>query len=162
MVHSATPVNIQATPTSNHIFLSWTGTGTGSYTGTNNPATVTMNGQITETANFQQTASQLSVTLVSPKNGRLLVHLQFLRVTVAGNVSGFVQGATVTVFLDGNQICSGYTNPEGSSSRYPAPNTRGTHSSYAAAAKNGFTSGTSPTWTLTYEAANQSKSWLHG
>jgi hypothetical protein len=33
-------------------FTKWTGSGSGSYTGTNNPATVTMNGNIQETATF--------------------------------------------------------------------------------------------------------------
>jgi len=36
-----------------HIFLSWTGTGDGSYTGTNNPAIAVMYSPITETANWR-------------------------------------------------------------------------------------------------------------
>ena len=43
---------IMATPNSGYLFNGWSGTGSGSYTGTNNPATVTMNGPITETANY--------------------------------------------------------------------------------------------------------------
>jgi hypothetical protein len=45
-------VTIIATANSGHKFNSWKGTGTGSYTGTANPATITMNAAITETANF--------------------------------------------------------------------------------------------------------------
>jgi len=45
-------VSIKATPNSGHKFKSWTGSGTGSYTGKKNPATVTMNSAITEIANF--------------------------------------------------------------------------------------------------------------
>jgi hypothetical protein len=45
-------VTITATPTPGHTFTSWTGTGKGHYKGTSNPATVTMNSAITETANF--------------------------------------------------------------------------------------------------------------
>jgi len=49
-------VTIQATPASNYAFSSWSGSGNGNYSGTSNPATVTMNGPITETANFQSSA----------------------------------------------------------------------------------------------------------
>ncbi len=45
-------VGITATPNGGFTFNGWTGSGTGSYTGANNPASVTMNGPITETANF--------------------------------------------------------------------------------------------------------------
>ena len=40
-------VPIEAFPNSGYTFTDWVGTGTGSYTGTNNPASVTMNGPIT-------------------------------------------------------------------------------------------------------------------
>jgi hypothetical protein len=45
-------VTIKATAKTGHTFKSWTGKETGSYTGTANPATITMNAAITETANF--------------------------------------------------------------------------------------------------------------
>jgi hypothetical protein len=45
-------VTIIGTANSGHKFKSWTGTGTGSYTGSTNPATITMNSAITETATF--------------------------------------------------------------------------------------------------------------
>ena len=51
---SGTSVSITSTPPSGYIFSSWSGSGTGSYTGTNNPATITMNSAITETANYNQ------------------------------------------------------------------------------------------------------------
>jgi hypothetical protein len=50
--NSGAKVTITATATSGYKFKSWTGTGTGSYTGTKNPATITMNAAITETATF--------------------------------------------------------------------------------------------------------------
>jgi hypothetical protein len=50
--NSGARVTIRATATSGHKFKSWTGTGTGSYTGTKNPAIITMNAAITETATF--------------------------------------------------------------------------------------------------------------
>ena len=48
-------VPIQATPATagEYIFTDWTGSGSGSYSGTNNPASITMTGPITQTANFQ-------------------------------------------------------------------------------------------------------------
>jgi hypothetical protein len=50
--NSGQTVTIKATENSGHTFKSWTGSGTGSYTGTTNPATITMNSAITETATF--------------------------------------------------------------------------------------------------------------
>jgi uncharacterized repeat protein (TIGR02543 family) len=50
--NAGSKVTITATAKTGYTFTSWTGTGTGSYTGTNNPATITMNSAITETANF--------------------------------------------------------------------------------------------------------------
>jgi len=47
-----TKVKITATANSGFKFKSWQGTGSGSYTGTDNPATVTMNAAITEVAVF--------------------------------------------------------------------------------------------------------------
>ncbi|MEM4098737.1 MAG: hypothetical protein QXW57_03175 [Candidatus Micrarchaeaceae archaeon] len=50
---SGSQVTISATGSSGSEFYSWSGTGSGSYTGSNNPATITMNGPISETANAQ-------------------------------------------------------------------------------------------------------------
>ena len=50
----ATPT-ISATPSHGYSFVGWTGSGSGSFTGTTNPSSVTMNGAITETADFQST-----------------------------------------------------------------------------------------------------------
>ena len=49
---TGTTVSIRATPASGYSFTNWTGSGSGSYTGTNNPASITMSGPITETATF--------------------------------------------------------------------------------------------------------------
>jgi hypothetical protein len=45
-------VSISATPSTGYSFSAWTGSGSGSFTGTANPASVTMNGPITETGSF--------------------------------------------------------------------------------------------------------------
>jgi N-acetylneuraminic acid mutarotase len=62
---SGTTVSVTATPTNNssvsYSFSGWTGSGTGSYSGTNNPASITMNGPITETAAFTQNPVQITV-----------------------------------------------------------------------------------------------------
>jgi Divergent InlB B-repeat domain len=47
-------VTIRATPSNGYHFTGWTGSGNGSYSGPNNPASVTMNAPITETASFSQ------------------------------------------------------------------------------------------------------------
>src|SRR5947207_2063567 len=63
--NSGTTVSISATATNNtqvsYTFNSWTGSGTGSYSGTNNPASITMNGPITESAAFTQNPVQVTV-----------------------------------------------------------------------------------------------------
>ncbi len=62
---SGTTVSITATPTNNtsvsYTFSSWTGSGTGSYSGTNNPASITMSGPITETPAFTQNPVNITV-----------------------------------------------------------------------------------------------------
>jgi len=45
-------VSISATASTGYSFSNWTGKGNGSYSGTNNPVSITMNGPITETAVF--------------------------------------------------------------------------------------------------------------
>jgi len=50
--NSGATVSISATPARNYSFTNWTGTGTGSYSGPNNPASITMGGPITEMATF--------------------------------------------------------------------------------------------------------------
>jgi len=63
--NSGASVSISATPTNNtlvsYTFTGWTGSGTGSYSGTNNPASIIMNGPITEAATFTQNPVQITV-----------------------------------------------------------------------------------------------------
>ena len=60
-------VAIAATPNAGFSFGGWTGSGTWSYSGSNNPATITMNGSITETASF---VANITVTVGSNPAGR--------------------------------------------------------------------------------------------
>jgi uncharacterized repeat protein (TIGR02543 family) len=50
--NAGTQVQISATANSGYQFYEWVGSGSGSYSGTSNPATVTMNGPVNETAIF--------------------------------------------------------------------------------------------------------------
>ncbi|MGA2686368.1 MAG: glycosyl hydrolase family 28-related protein [Verrucomicrobiota bacterium] len=59
--NSGANVNINATPNGGYNFSSWSGSGTGSYSGGNSAASVTMNGPVTETASFAP-SSTISVT----------------------------------------------------------------------------------------------------
>jgi hypothetical protein len=52
--NSGQSVSVAASADAGYSFSGWTGSGTGSYSGTANPATVTMNAPITETASFTQ------------------------------------------------------------------------------------------------------------
>ena len=70
--NSGAAISISATPTNNtqvsYSFAGWTGSGAGSYSGTNNPASITMNGPITENATFTQ--SNVQVTVQTKPAGR--------------------------------------------------------------------------------------------
>jgi len=50
--NAGSSLQISANPYSGYLFVSWSGSGSGSYSGANNPASVTMNSPINETANF--------------------------------------------------------------------------------------------------------------
>ena len=66
--NSGATVAISATPTNgtqvSYSFAGWTGGGTGSYSGMNSPASITMNGPITETAAFTQNSVQVTVQTI--------------------------------------------------------------------------------------------------
>jgi len=59
--NSGGTVSISATPASGYSFSNWAGSGPGSYSGTNNPASITMNGPITENASFTQNNVQVII-----------------------------------------------------------------------------------------------------
>ena len=50
--NSGATISISATAADGYSFSNWTGSGTGSYSGPDNPASITMGGPITETATF--------------------------------------------------------------------------------------------------------------
>jgi hypothetical protein len=59
-------ISISATPATGYIFSGWTGSGTGSYTGTNNPASITMSGPITEAGAFTQNTTPTPTATPTP------------------------------------------------------------------------------------------------
>jgi len=59
--NSGATVSITAAAANGYSFTGWTGSGTGSYSGTGNPASITMNGPITENATFTQNPVQVTV-----------------------------------------------------------------------------------------------------
>jgi hypothetical protein len=64
---AASVVSVTATPNAGFLFSGWSGSGSGSYSGSNNPASVTMNAPITETASFTAT---VAVTVGTSPTGR--------------------------------------------------------------------------------------------
>jgi hypothetical protein len=56
-------VSINATASNGYSFSSWLGSGSGSYSGTNNPASVTSNGPVAQTARFDVLPEILGVTV---------------------------------------------------------------------------------------------------
>ena len=62
---SGKQVTISASASSGYKFDKWSGTGSGSYSGTGNPATVTVNAPITETASFQKAYTVTVKTLAT-------------------------------------------------------------------------------------------------
>ncbi len=90
--NSGQGVNISATPNANFSFSGWTGSGSGSFTGSTNPASVTMNAPITETASFVAIPKtiQLSASSYSINEGGQILNINLTRsgdATAAASVS---------------------------------------------------------------------------
>ncbi len=66
-------VTIQADPDGGQTFNDWEGSGAGSYTGTDNPASVTMNGPITQTAHFTGSGATRKITITAAPPGRRIM-----------------------------------------------------------------------------------------
>jgi len=99
-------VTIQATPASGYIFSSWSGSGSGSYSGTSNPVSIAMNGPITETASFLALSFDFSVSFVGETGP--------ITVTQGGSGSNvitvtLVSGPTQAVSLSASGLPSGAT-----------------------------------------------------
>jgi hypothetical protein len=145
-------VPIQAYPNSGYVFTRWTGSGTGSYSGTTNPDTVTMNGPITEAAQFQ---IQLAITQIMPTNGADLTGSTMVRFTVqvTSQVDGKpVKGATVTIIVNGTKACTGSTNSTGYyTCNTFKPTKTGIYLWHAIASKTNYSPVTSATYQFTWK-----------
>lgn len=99
--NSGAVVNISATASNGYSFGSWTGSGSGSYSGNNSSSPVTMNGPITETAAF---------ALIPTKIISLSGDLAFGNVAVGG-----LSNRTTTLSNIGNSVLtvSNITYPNG-------------------------------------------------
>ena len=118
-------VNISATASNSYNFVSWIGNGIGSYSGSNNLASVTMNGPITQTASFtgppvqalafvQQPGNVLQGATLVPEvrvqafdmNGQALANATITMSlgsgagTLAGTVTRFTDAAGIAHFND--------------------------------------------------------------
>jgi hypothetical protein len=109
--NSGASVSISATASNGYAFSGWTGSGSGSYSGNDNPAAITMNGPITETAGFAIIPTRLasltvnsdaSVTLTYATYPGLSYHVEAATnlspatwTTVAGSATN-ATGSTVT------------------------------------------------------------------
>jgi len=95
--NAGTQVQISATPNSGYHFASWSGVGTLSYSGSNNPATVTMNSPVNETANFD-----IQVTVQNTYGG--IATASYNGQTYYSNTSFFVTyGSQVTFTASANR-----------------------------------------------------------
>ena len=63
--NSGTPVTLGETPNGGYFFLSWTGSGTGSFSGNTAAPTIGMNGVITQQANFYSTTTSTTTSTTS-------------------------------------------------------------------------------------------------
>ena len=67
--NSGKVLSITATPSNGFTFGGWTGAGSGAYTGTNNPAGITMNSAVTESAVFLPPRQPITGISVNNSNG---------------------------------------------------------------------------------------------
>jgi len=130
-------VEIEAKPSSGYFFLNWTGTGSGSYSGSSNPVNITMNGPITETANFKLIPT-LIVQVTATPSGILTTQSSTITVTVTSDEDGVpVPGAIVELTSDGGSlnVTSGTTDANGRFNASFSSSTPGTYTINATSSK---------------------------
>ena len=71
--NSSQQVSIMASASTDYTFSAWTGSGSGSYSGSSPAASVTMNGPIVETASFMFTLPTVLVTIGSSPSGLSII-----------------------------------------------------------------------------------------
>ncbi|MEM0288289.1 MAG: hypothetical protein QXG05_09025, partial [Nitrososphaerota archaeon] len=127
--NAGSQVTITATPNSGYNFAGWSGSGSGSYSGSNNPATITMNGPITETANFGSSGGN-TYTITFSANG-LSSSAYGTMLTVDGNSYTYSQLPVSFSWAAGTQHFFAWSSPVsgGSGTRYVWQSTTGLSSS---------------------------------
>jgi hypothetical protein len=151
-LNAGASVTIKATPSTGYVFTSWAGAGSGAYSGPKNPATLKVNGAITETGQFAFPV--LAVSLVSPSNAATIpASASSVVLKVQVKVSGMpVSGATVTIFVNGTQAGTGTSDSQGYFTySYTLTKHGDTYIWYATATKTNYQTGTSTTWTFKYK-----------
>ncbi len=111
----ASSVSISATPYSGYQFLSWSGSGAGSYSGTTNQVSITMNGPVSETANFGSATTTYAVTFT--ESGLPTGTTWYVNIT--GQPSQSSTGTTITVQLPNGTYS--YTVATGNKEYAPSP-----------------------------------------
>jgi hypothetical protein len=104
-------VSIQASPASGYVFHSWGGSGSGSYTGTANPASVTMNGPVSEAATLaSSTIATGSIVSVSDSPDPVARHRTvYFSVTIKNTGNTAWSGASISIKIyrpDGTLVAS--------------------------------------------------------
>ncbi|MEM0288270.1 MAG: hypothetical protein QXG05_08930, partial [Nitrososphaerota archaeon] len=127
--NAGSKVTITATPNSGYNFAGWSGSGSGSYSGSNNPATITLNGPISETANFGSSSSN-TYTITFSANG-LSSSASGTVLTVDGNSYTYSQLPVSFSWAAGSQHFFAWSSPVsgGSGTRYVWQSTTGLSSS---------------------------------
>jgi len=117
--YAGTQVQISATANSGYQFNGWSGSGSGSYSGTSNPATITMDGPITETAVFYVQVTFSTTGMGSDAQGTVL--------TVDGSAYTIGQLPITFVWPYGSQHSFSWSSPvsAGSGKQYVWQSTSG-------------------------------------
>ena len=105
-----TSVSITATPPTGYTFASWSGTGTGSYTGSSNPGSVTMDSAVAETANYQSAVVLEQALSFATQSATISTTEPDSVILIA--VNGWSSGSP-TVTVDGNSATELYSSHTG-------------------------------------------------
>jgi len=91
-VAPGTTVTLSATPQSGYVFVNWSGTGTGAYSGNATGPTITVNGPVSEVARFVQPAAPAPSTGSSSTTGLPIAIGLFVVLLAVGLVAGVLLG----------------------------------------------------------------------
>jgi hypothetical protein len=104
--NSGQNVGIDATANSGYTFSSWSGSGSGSYSGTTKSTSVTMNGPISETASFtiQSQTKLVTIQTTSPRDSVIVDGERLLSPVI----KSWISGSTHTIgILDSAEVTAG-------------------------------------------------------